>query len=261
MTISPAMPRTTKSPQRRTPSLRSAPKGATTDLATPVEQPASSAAAASQNLTAIAYDQLRYDILHGLLRPGEKLGADSLRNRFNIGASPLREALNRLLTEGLVALEEQKGFRVAGISEEELRELVTARRWIDGAAVTECIARRDEAWEERLIVVLHRLSRAVREGTGSSEGQWEERHKAFHMALVGGCGSRWIIRISEQLFDATERYRILASQHVPERDELAEHRRIVDACLAGQADRAVALLSDHYGKTYDIIMSSMGGKG
>jgi DNA-binding GntR family transcriptional regulator len=216
--------------------------------------------AAEANLAAIAYEQLRADVLGGRLKPGEKLGTEALRQRFNLGASPIREALNRLLTEGFVVLEAQKGFRVAAVSEEELRELVTARCWIDGAAVTEAVRRRDEAWEEKILVALHRLSRSARrqeEGAGAAE--WEARHRAFHKALVSGCGTRWIMRISEQLFDAAERYRVLAADAVPERDELAEHRAIVDACLAGDAEKATALIADHYGRTYAVITGAIGG--
>lgn len=213
------------------------------------------------NLTATAYEQLRTDVLRGRLRPGEKLGAEALRQRFSIGASPIREALNRLLAEGLVALEAQKGFRVASVSEAELRELVTARSWIDGAAVSEAIARGEEQWEERLIVALHRLSRSPRpsfDETGVRE--WEDRHKTFHQALVSGCGTRWIMRISDQLFDAAERYRLLAADQVPERDELAEHKEIVDACLSRDSELAVRLLAEHYRRTYTVIVPQMVGE-
>jgi DNA-binding GntR family transcriptional regulator len=209
------------------------------------------------NLTTTAYEQLRNDVLSGRLRPGEKLGAEALRRRFNIGSSPIREALNRLLAEGLVALEEQKGFRVSPVSEAELRELVTARSWIDGAAITEAVRRQDSAWEEQIIVALHRLSRTKRYGPQSeTKNDWEAKHRAFHAALVGGCGSRWIIRISDQLFDAAERYRMLGLEHVPERNELDEHKAIVEACLEGDAARAVALLTEHYGQTYKVVVHS-----
>ena len=208
-------------------------------------------------LTKSVYEQLRADILNGKLLPGEKLGAEALRNRFNTGSSPVREALNRLLSDGFVALEEQKGFRVAPVSREELIELVMARCWIDGAAVTESIRRFDTAWEETLILALHRLSRTARGKVDQPENAgWENRHKAFHLALVGGCGSRWIIRISEQLFDAAERYRLLAADHMPERNELDEHRAIVDACIDRDADKAIELLKRHYGQTFDIIANS-----
>jgi GntR family transcriptional regulator, carbon starvation induced regulator len=214
---------------------------------------------AGATLAESVYDQLRDDVLRGRLHPGQKLGSE-LRSRFNIGSSPIREALNRLLAEGLVVLEAQKGFRVAPISKDELGELVTARCWIDGAAITAGIARSDPEWEEGLLLALHRLARTARlrvEAHGHN-AEWEAKHRQFHRALVGGCGTRWITRISEQLFDAAERYRLFAADSVSERDELQEHRAIVDACLDGDADRATQLLREHYGQTYDVIARSMG---
>lgn len=213
----------------------------------------------SATLTSFVYDQLRNDILRGRLSPGQKLGSENLRKRFNMGSSPIREALNRLLSEGLVILEAQKGFRVAPISKDELRELVTARCWIDGAAISAAIARHDTAWEEGLIIALHRLARTARREIDDRDGnaEWESKHREFHKALVGGCGSRWIIRISDQLFDAAERYRLHAADRVPERNELDEHRAILDACLDGDTDKANALLREHYGQTYNVIANSL----
>lgn len=208
-------------------------------------------------LTKSVYEQLRADILTGRMRPGEKIRAEALRKRFNTASSPVREALNRLLSEGFVALEEQKGFRVAPVSREELKELVKTRCWIDGLAIRESIERFEVSWEENLVLALHRLSRAPRGQAGHVEStEWESRHKMFHKALIAGCGSRWIERISEQLFDAAERYRLLALEHVLERDELEEHRAIVDACIGRDADRAVEVLKHHYGQTFDAIANS-----
>jgi len=211
------------------------------------------------DLTATAYEQLRASILRGQLRPGDKLAAEMLRQRFNFGSTPIREALNRLLAEGWVALEAKKGFRVAPVTEQELNELVTARSWIDGAAVTEAVRRRDLHWEENLLIALHRLSRAVRRPSGrsSDNAEWEQRHRQFHQALVSGCGTQWIMRISQQLFDAAERYRLLAADEVPERDELDEHRAIVDACLAADAPLAIDLLTRHYSATSEVIAKAL----
>jgi len=244
------MPRTAAS-RSRTPKAASPPSP---DATTIEERPL--------DLTATAYEQLRSNILRGQLKPGDKLAAEMLRQRFNFGSTPIREALNRLLAEGWVALEAKKGFRVAPVTEQELTELVTARSWIDGAAVTEAIRRRDLQWEENLLIALHRLSRAVRRPSTrpAENAEWEQRHREFHKALVSGCGTRWIVRISEQLFDAAERYRLLAADEVPERDELNEHRAIVDACLAGDAGLAVDLLTRHYNATSDVIVGSIGYK-
>ena len=211
----------------------------------------------SVTLTQSVYAQLRADILSGRMRPGEKIRAEALRKRFNTASSPVREALNRLLSEGFVALEEQKGFRVAPVSAEELKELVKTRCWIDGLAIRESIERFDLAWEEKLVLALHHLSHTHRDELGQAENlKWESRHKDFHMALIGGCGSRWMKRISEQLFDAAERYRLLALEQVLERNELQEHRDLVDACINRDADRAITLLDHHYTQTFEAIANS-----
>lgn len=214
----------------------------------------------SNSLTGSVYLQLRADLLSGRFRPGEKLRAEVLRRRFSIGSSPIREALNRLLAEGFVALEEQKGFRVAPVSVEELLELVQARILIDGAAVTESIKRFETEWEENLVLALHRLSRVARrlpEGEGDDNPEWERRHRAFHSALVAGCGSRWLRRVSEQLFDAAERYRLLTAAQLSPRNELEEHQSITAACIERRAEDAVRLLEEHYSSTCRSVMSGL----
>jgi GntR family carbon starvation induced transcriptional regulator len=227
----------------------SMPEGAVTEQDGWGEQPAKA-------LSTSVYHQLRSDLLAGRLRPGEKLRAEGLRQRFKIGSSPIREALNRLLSEGFVSLEDQKGFRVAPVSESELQELVLARGWIDGIAITESIRKFDVAWEEALVLALHRLSKVSRRSNveAGPDGVWERLHRDFHCALVSGCGSRWIRRISEQLFDAAERYRLLAAGQISERNELDEHRAIVEACLARNAPKAVELLEGHFRMTFSVIV-------
>jgi DNA-binding GntR family transcriptional regulator len=213
----------------------------------------------ANSLTRSVYQQLRADLLSGVYKPNEKLRAEDLRKRFNIGSSPIREALNRLLAEGFVSLEEQKGFRVAPVSVEELEELVRARGLIDGAAVAESIRRYDTDWEEGLVLALHRLSRVVRRKPGEAVGdnpEWERLHRAFHVALVSGCGSRWLQRISEQLFDTAERYRLLAASELEPRNELDEHRAIVQACLDRKPEEAVRLIEAHYASTCRTILST-----
>jgi GntR family carbon starvation induced transcriptional regulator len=233
-------------------------EGVLLDPAREVEACAKAPADKSNSLTGSVYQQLRSDLLSGHYRPDEKLRAEDLRRRFNIGSSPIREALNRLLAEGFVSLEEQKGFRVAPVSGEELEELVRARCLIDGAAVAECIRRYETGWEEGLVLALHRLSRVARrtpeEPTDNPE--WERLHRAFHSALVGGCGSRWLTRISEQLFDSAERYRLLAADELSPRNELEEHRAITQACLDRRADDAVKLIEAHYASTCHTILKS-----
>lgn len=213
----------------------------------------------SATLATSVYDRLRDDVLTGQLRPGEKLRTDFLRDRYQIGNSPIREALNRLSADGLVEREDQRGFRVASVSKGDLFELVKTRCWLEEVAIRESIANGGTEWEEGLVIAYHRLSRFPRpssDGSYSTDPKWEQLHRAFHVALISGCKSRRLIAICEELFDKAERYRRLAASGVPERNERDEHQSIMDAALNSDVIQVSQILREHYGRTVDVILSS-----
>lgn len=202
-----------------------------------------------------AYEAIRLDIMEGRFAPGEKLQFDALRERYGIGISPIREALSRLHSEGWVAREEQRGFRVAEISKSELLDVVKTRVMIEGLAVAEAIASQDAAAEEALVLAFHRLSKEHRLTDDKTRNpEWEKRHRQFHMALIAGCKMKWVIQFCEQLFDVAERYRLLSYTRHPERSEMDEHRAILDAYIAGKPDEVKRLLACHYQVTVDYIL-------
>ena len=86
-------------------------------------------------LASVVAARLRADILSGDLPPGGKLRLETLRERYGIGASPLREALASLAAEGLVLRLDQRGFRVAGADEAALRDLIETRCLVETAAL------------------------------------------------------------------------------------------------------------------------------
>jgi GntR family carbon starvation induced transcriptional regulator len=214
-----------------------------------------------RSLSEQAYDRIRRDILYGELYPGEKLQIDSISQRYGIGAVPVREALNRLSSEGLVDRKSHRGFYVATISMANLEELVKTRIWLETLALTESIKNGDEAWEEALVVSYHRLARTQRRlpkdaGREISE-EWEKRHKAFHMLLLDCCGSAWLLGFCSSLMDQAVRYRNLSMNVAPSKQRregaAAEHQAILDAALDRDVDRACALLAKHYRITLDVL--------
>lgn len=215
---------------------------------------------APTTLVSSAYERLRADVLSGHWSPGQKLGIEVLRAHYATGATPVREALNRLAAEGWVQHLEQRGFAVAAVSEDALRELAQTRVWVETMALRKSMANRDAGWEESVVVALYRLSkmpRSLSTATYNENPQWEKLHRAFHVALVGHCGSRWLAAFCEQLYDQAYRYRQLAVKRAYKlRDELAEHRAIVDAIVGGDADAACLALEDHYMRTTSIILES-----
>lgn len=205
-------------------------------------------------LATSVYESIRHDIMNGGIKPGDKLTFDALREKYSIGISPLREALNRLHSEGWVVREEQKGFRAAEISAQELRQLVRSRILIEGAAITEALKLKDVAAEEALVLAFHRLKKEKRLVDGQRSIAWEKCRRDFHIALVAGAGLPHVTAFSTQLFDIAERYRILCASGYPERNERDEHVEIVEAYLQGDAPRTIALLAAHYQVTVDMIL-------
>lgn len=226
------------------------------DVVSTKNKPASS----SSTLATSVYDRIRHDILTGNLRPNKKLRTEELRELYEAGNSPIREALNRLSSDGFVVREEQRGFHVAAVSKQELRELVKTRCWLEEMALRQSITRGDTHWEEQLVLAHHRLSRVTRftnEENYERNPEWDSVHRSFHLALLSACGSRPLIGFCEQLNDQADRYRQLAvATSFPGRDPKNEHEAIYTATLNRDADTAVELLCEHYRKTMQIIENS-----
>ncbi len=203
------------------------------------------------------YDQLRADLLAGELEPGGKLAIEALAERYDAGATPLREALNRLVADGLVQRLEQRGFAVAGISADDLAEITMTRCWLEEIALRESIRRHDTAWEEALVLAHHRLARTPRSLAADrfeDNPAWEPLHRAFHRALISGCGSRWLLSFCDQLADQHHRYRRLSAPRAfAKRGVKNEHQQLLQAALDGRADEAVVMLKAHFERTAKII--------
>ena len=167
----------------------------------------------AETLASAVYDRLLEDILNGQLQPGLKLRLQVLKVQYDVGNSPLREALNRLSESGMVVREENKGFRVAPASEDELKELIRTRCWLEEIAMRESIAHGDDHWEENVVLAFHRLTRssiADRNDSGFDPKEWERRHREYHYALLSACGSSILLGYCTQLHEKTLRYRNLA---------------------------------------------------
>ena len=97
-----------------------------------------------------AYRRIRTDIIFGTLAPAEKLRLERLRENYGASVSTLRELLSRLASEGLVVAEGQRGFEVAPISEENLREIAALRLLLESHALTQSFKAGDMDWEGRV---------------------------------------------------------------------------------------------------------------
>lgn len=210
--------------------------------------------------TQTVYEELRAAVLACRLRPGQKVVIADLCKAHDVSLGAVREALSRLTSEGLVIAAPQRGFRVAPVSEADLRQLTEARVEIEHLCLRRSIVAGGLAWECRLVAAFHELSgtpERVADDVGRLSDAWVAAHARYHQALVDGCENVWLLRLRTILYVQSERYRRLS---VPlawqDRDIDDEHRAILDATLARNAERACALLDQHLRATTLILLQS-----
>jgi DNA-binding GntR family transcriptional regulator len=220
--------------------------------------------ASARSLTGLAFESIRADILSGVLKPDQRLRIQALSTRYQIGTTGIREALSRLVTDGLVDSEDQRGFCVAPVSHEELVDLTRTRIQVEQLALRQAVAQGDVKWESNILSSFHRLSRVDAPTSPEKHAAWASAHQQFHEALIRGCESPWLLRLCALLYDKSERYRNLAGRQPDSqrRDVQVEHKALMDALMAHDADRACALLEAHFWETTEIILkSSFGASG
>lgn len=212
----------------------------------------------NRSLTSRAFEQLRTDIIGATLKPNERLRIQALSERYGVGATAIREALSRLVPEGLVVVEDQRGFCVAPMSRAELLDLSHTRIDVESLAIRYAVERGDIQWESDLISAFHRLSRTLPPFDAAQQPVWAEAHRQFHAALIAGCKSPSLIRLCSLLYDQSERYRNFANvqRESSGRDVGVEHKELLDAALARDADGLTRLLAHHFNRTTEIIQNA-----
>lgn len=220
----------------------------------PHQPPAASLRAGpGETLTDCAYAALRADVISGALQPAVRLRIDWLSKRYGIGPTPMREALQRLCADGMVVAEGHRGFAVAPLSAAEFEDLTIARVALEEQALRLSLRNGDEGWEAQVAAASYALRKRdaalVAEGAAALDA-WERANAAFHGSTVAACGSRWLLKLRDRLNVQAARYRLasVALRHA-ERHLADEHAAIADAVLARDADRACALVAEHFRTT------------
>lgn len=212
------------------------------------------------SLTAEAYGKIRSDILACRLVPGQKLIIADLCESLGFSLGAVREALSRLTSEGLVEAEPRKGFRVAPITDADLRDITNVRATIESLCLENAILHGDLKWETGIVSTLFELSRLEFRDADDPvrvSDQWAETHRRFHEALVAACDSPWLLRLRAILFVQSERYRRVSVPLNPgSRDLHAEHKAIADAAIARDVKTACAEMRAHLEKTTRILIAS-----
>jgi DNA-binding GntR family transcriptional regulator len=237
-------------------------------------KPAALGASAPRSLAQAVYADVRAEILAGRYGPGSKLSPRRIATESNVSLSVVREALTRLTEQGLVVAEPQVGFSVVPLDIGDLRDLTRVRILIEGTALRDAVENADVEYETEVVATHHRMSRTtyLRDGTKDTiTDEWENAHSQFHSALLSASTSARLRHLADSLRDASGLYRRwaggLATSLAP-RDVPSEHSALMAAVLDRDADRAVALVSEHikmttlmlaaYAETHDSDVETAG---
>jgi DNA-binding GntR family transcriptional regulator len=214
----------------------------------------------SRTLADRAGDQIMASILTGDFVPGSPLRPVALAESLGVSPTVVREALVRLTAEHIVQSDPHRGFRVRTLSADDLLDLTRVRVELECLALRWSIDRGDLQWESELVSAHHMYAATVR-GLGTDVTRADELgavHGRLHEAMVSACGSPHLLEVRASLFRAAELYRRWTRyRRGVQRDVLAEHQSIVDACLARDVELASALMAEHINRTAALVLSSL----
>ncbi|WP_407524455.1 GntR family transcriptional regulator [Methylobacterium oryzisoli] len=212
---------------------------------------------AGETVGQVLYGRIRTDIIFGRLAPGERLRLDAFSQRYGASVSTMREMLSRLVSEGLIVAEGQRGFQVASVSPEEFRELAELRLLIEQHAQEKSIKSGDLDWEASVVAAYHKLSvteTKMLAGEDVDPELWKRCDREFHQALIEACGSRAIMATHTSVYDRYLRYQMIA---VVFRGEVAarEHAELLDCALKRDWERGATVLRSHINNCVDYALA------
>lgn len=201
--------------------------------------------------TAWVYQRLRHDILALVVGPGEDLDEAGLVRRFGISRTPVREALIRLASDGLVDLLPNRGAKVAAIDLKDFPRYVEALDLIQRATTRLAASRHDETDLVNIELSREDFERAVADKDTSAMTQ---SNRDFHVAIGDACGNRYISDVYTRLLDQGMRILRIPFAYDPQGDDgvdrhlikiIKEHKSMAKAIRAGDADLAEHLAGSH----------------
>ena len=204
-------------------------------------EPESAAVSAQQQ----AYWFLRDQIQSGQLAGGARIKPEDIAMRLGISRMPVREAIRQLDTEGLLTIRPNRGAIVTMFSPDSLSELFEMRAVLEGLCARIATAAFDEDAGDELTLLLNRMNR--------SQGDidvWIERHDAFHDFICRRANRPRLLAEVRKLRAAVEPYlRLSQTDPVSIGDSARQHQELIDVLLAGDPERAEAVMRLHIDST------------
>ncbi len=210
---------------------------------------------AHRTLAEKAFISLHDAILTGKLLPGERIPIEDLAAALQMSPMPVREAIRRLDSIGLVENVPHKGARITELSVGDLFEIYEARISLEPLAIARAARRFTPEDEARARALL----RTMRTKPAGSDGLWRA-HSELHMGLYRTAASAWMLRLIRPLWESSERYRLAMSRPAGGARYVRLHEILVEACVRHEPRRAAFELHNHLVTTANSLARQLGSE-
>ncbi|HEX5589962.1 MAG TPA: GntR family transcriptional regulator [Candidatus Limnocylindrales bacterium] len=201
-------------------------------------------------LGTIVTDQLRDHVIHGRFPPGTVLGEVDLAARFGVSRGPIREALQRLVQEGLLRREPKRGISVPKLDPADLRDVYLAREAIETAAVGRAIERGGTSLATALRSLVTRMEAAAEKGDWAAVADLD---MAFHRRIVEASGSPRLGRLYASVLGEALAFLNMNDRHRGRPGVTADHSDLAELIAAGDAAASIAAIRRHYTTSVDRL--------
>lgn len=197
----------------------------------------------------VAYNSLRRRIVRGTLAPNTRLLQTEVAAQLSLSTTPVREALRRLASEGLVRIDAHRGAVVRGLNVDELTEIYELRMVLEPLAVRKAAMRMSAAELTRAEALCQKMDELDDPAT------WAEANRDFHAILTEAARSPYLVDILEGLRDKSMPYVRLSAKLRGSFSSAAnaEHWQLLDACRRRDPDRAAEIETRHLEATRDVV--------
>lgn len=209
------------------------------------------------NLAEQAYQLIRTEILSTRLMPGQQIVQNQLAEKYGLGMTPVRDALQRLAHEGLVQAIPRSGYVVSHVTFSDVRELFELRSILETAAVRLAVAR---ATEEQLRQLAEKANFLYVYSDREDYSRFLARNQEFHCAVAQLSGNRRLTEQLERVLDGLTRVFHFGLDLRDSAEEMrSEHVQLVDALLRRDADAAVEITTSQISRSIQRVMEALTG--
>jgi DNA-binding GntR family transcriptional regulator len=212
----------------------------------------------TQSIPELIYQALRRDIAGGVYKPGI-LRIRPLTERFGVSATPVREALRRLESEGLVTLRNRR-IMIRELSRNELHEIFALRGELEALAISRAAERLDG--DNELFTQLDALVAEMDHVATDDPEAWRRSNQQFHMLIYAAARMDRLTSMIDSLWVAVEPYLRIYVHSAPRLDEAQEdHRQILAALRRRDGARAAEVLRRHLADTETLVQQGLDAEG